>query len=112
MRRALILGYGVVAYALSMASLLYLVGFLAGHGVGKGVDDGAIVNPWLAAAADLQLMMFFAAQHSVIARPWFKRWWTRVVPTSVERSTYILASGLTLALVMWLWLPLPAAVWS
>jgi methanethiol S-methyltransferase len=112
MRRAIILGYGAVAYALGMASLLYLVGFLAGRGVPKGVDDGTLVNPWLAAAADLGLVLLFGAQHSVMARPWFKQRWTRLVPPTVERSTYVLTSGLTLALVLWLWLPLPAVVWS
>jgi protein-S-isoprenylcysteine O-methyltransferase Ste14 len=111
-RRLLVLGYGVVAYGLFVAVFGYAVCFLAGVGVPKGIDDGAPVPAWLAVTADCGFLLLFALQHSVMARPWFKRWWTRLVPPVAERSTYVVASSLVLGLLMWLWRPLPDPVWS
>jgi protein-S-isoprenylcysteine O-methyltransferase Ste14 len=111
-RRTAVLGYGMVAYVAFVATLTYLVGFLAGAVVPKGVDDGARGPTVVALAVDVGLLALFAGQHSVMARPWFKRWWTRLVPTAIERSTYVLAASAVLALVMWQWRPLPDEVWS
>ncbi|GAA3214016.1 methanethiol S-methyltransferase [Dactylosporangium siamense] len=112
LRKALVLVYGATAYLAFLATLLYTIGFLAGVAVPKGIDDGAVGPAWRALLVDAALLTLFAMQHSVMARPWFKRWWTRFVPTSVERSTYVLASTAVLVLLLWQWQPLPAEVWS
>jgi protein-S-isoprenylcysteine O-methyltransferase Ste14 len=112
MRRIPALAYGAAAYALFLATLLYTIGFLAGVGVPKGVDDGVVGPAWLALLVDAGLLTVFAVQHSVMARPAFKRRWTRVVPPVVERSTYVLAATATVALLLWQWRPLPEQVWS
>ena len=111
-RRLLAVGYGAVAYLLFLATFGYTVGFLAGAGVPKDIDDGPAGPAWMALAVDGALLGLFAVQHSVMARPWFKRAWTRVVPAAVERSTYVLVSSLLILLLMWQWRPLPTQVWS
>jgi protein-S-isoprenylcysteine O-methyltransferase Ste14 len=111
-RRALVLAYGAVAYVLFLATLLYTIGFLAGLGVPKGVDDGAPGPAWLAVLVNAGLLTLFAVQHSVMARPAFKRWWIRLVPAVIERSTYVLAATAVVALLLWQWRPLPEQVWS
>jgi protein-S-isoprenylcysteine O-methyltransferase Ste14 len=114
LRKISVIAYGAVAYLGFVAALLYAIGFLAGVGVPKGVDDGlgGTVGPaWRALLVDGALLTVFAVQHSVMARPWFKRWWTRFVPASVERSTYVVASTAVLVLLLWQWQPLPATVW-
>lgn len=111
-RRILIIGYGAAAYVLFLTTFTYTIGFLAGVGVPKGVDDGATGGVWTAVVVDLLLLTLFAVQHSVMARPWFKRRWTRVVAPSVERSTYVLIASLVVALLLWQWRPLPEMVWS
>lgn len=113
-RQVLLVGYGAIAYLAFLVVLGYAIGFLAGTGdvVPKGVDDGVTGPAWLAVLIDVGLLGLFAAQHSVMARPWFKRWWTRVVPPAVERSTYVLVASLVLAVVLWQWRPLPDVLWS
>jgi methanethiol S-methyltransferase len=111
-RRILVAGYGLVAYAAFLAAIVYTVGFLANAVVPKGVDDGPESAAALAVAIDAALLGLFAVQHSVMARPWFKRWWTRFVPPSIERSTFVLVSSLLVGLLLWQWRPLPDAVWS
>ena len=111
-RRILTLGYGVVAYLAFLAAFSYTIGFLANVVVPKGVDDGVAGPAWLAALVDAGLLGLFAVQHSVMARPWFKRWWTRFVPAAIERSTFVLTASLLVALLLWQWRPLPDLVWS
>lgn len=106
------LAYGLVAYLLFLVVFGYTIGFIANVGVPKGIDDGPEGAVWLAVVVDAALLGLFAVQHSVMARPWFKRWWTRFVPRSIERSTFVLAATLVLALLLWQWRPLPATVWS
>lgn len=103
--------YGTVAYVLFLAVFLYVIGFVTGLVVPKGIDDGLQGAVGLAVVIDLGLVVLFGLQHSVMARPGFKRWGTRVVPPVVERSTYVLASSAALALLMWAWRPLGAVVW-
>lgn len=112
MRKAVIVAYGGVAYAVSMAVFAYLILFLAGVGVPKGIEGGPAGPAWLAILVDVVLVVLFAVPHSVMARPWFKRSWTRLVPPSIERSTYVLVASATLALLAWQWRPLTATVWS
>jgi len=111
-RRALIIVYGVVAYVAFLAVFLYTIGFVANVGVPKGIDDGVSGRTAAAVLVNAGLLTLFAIQHSVMARPWFKRWWTRFVPASIERSTFVLVASLVLALLLWQWRPLPATMWT
>lgn len=102
--------YGVAAYAAGVAALVYLIGFCGGVPVPKSVDAGAAAPLAQALLVDLLLPGLFGVQHSVMARGAFKRWWTRMVPQPVERSTYVLATSLVLAFVFWQWRPIPGPV--
>src|SRR4029077_2187727 len=107
----LILGYAVAVYAVFVVVTGYAIGFFADAGVPKGIDQGPR-SPWpLAVAIDLLLLLLFAAQHTVMARPWFKRRWTRLVPVSAERATFVLSASLLLALLFWQWRPVGGTVW-
>ena len=111
MRRFLSTLYGGLAYLAFLLPIGYLLGFLANAGVPKTVDRGAgPLGPSL--VVDILLLMAFGVQHSVMARPGFKRWLRRRVPEGLERSTYVLVSGLTLVAVFWLWRPIPAILWD
>jgi protein-S-isoprenylcysteine O-methyltransferase Ste14 len=110
--RSLVLLYGAIAYLLFLASFLYTVGFLGGFLVPKTIDSGSAAGTGTARLVDLGLLILFAVQHSVMARPAFKRWWTQIIPPAMERSTYVLATSLILVVLFWLWQPLPAVVWQ
>lgn len=112
MAKPLIAVYGVLSYLVFFGTFVYLIGFLAGLGVPKGVDGGPAVAWPAALAVDLALVALFGCQHSVMARAGFKRLWTRFVPEPAERSSYVLASSLVLIVLYRLWLPLPATLWS
>ena len=104
--------YGILCYALFHLCFAGFVLFTANAFVPKGVDDGTPRSFLLALAINLGLIALFGVQHSLMARPSFKRWWTRLVPQPVERATYVLASNLCLALLCWLWVPMEGTVWS
>ncbi|MGU3668401.1 methanethiol S-methyltransferase [Methylobacterium sp. A49B] len=106
------MSYAVFCYAVFLLAFLYAVGFLGRAFVPKTVDDGPIGHSGLAVIVDVALLAIFALQHSVMARPRFKAWWTRIVPKPIERSTYVLLASLALLLLFWQWRPLPTIVWS
>lgn len=112
MGRVFAIAYGLVCYAIFFLTFLYAIGFVMGFEVPKAIDTGAAGPLAPSLAVDAVLLGVFAIQHSVMARPAFKRWWTRFVPPAVERSTYVLLASLALVLVYWGWRPLPQVIWS
>jgi methanethiol S-methyltransferase len=104
--------YGVACYGVFFATLLYAIGFLGNFGVPKSIDSGPDGSIATALLIDGALLALFAVQHSVMARPWFKRAWTRIVPEPVERSTYVLFSSVAMLLMFWLWQPIGGVIWQ
>lgn len=110
--RALAMGYGGVSYIIFLLSFLYLVGFVGNLVVPKAIDSGTPIALTGAITIDVLVLGLFAAQHSVMARPGFKAWWTQVVPRPIERSTYMLFTCAALILMVALWRPITTPVWS
>ncbi|MES2959355.1 MAG: isoprenylcysteine carboxylmethyltransferase family protein [Pseudomonadota bacterium] len=115
--RFLVALYGAIAYAIFLFTFCYAAGFVGNLLVPKSIDvgspPGAAGDPLaLSAAIDVLLLGLFAVQHSVMARPAFKRWWTRIVPPGAERSTFVLLASLALVFMVLEWRPLPATVWD
>ena len=112
MSRVAIFVYGLFCYAISMGVFVYSMGFIGGFLTPTALDGSPRSSVPAALAVDLGLLLLFALQHSVMARPGFKAWWTRVVPQAAERSTYLLASSLALAALLAFWQPVGGYAWQ
>jgi len=112
LKRVSVFLYGVLSYAVFFATFLYAVGFVCNLYVPRSMDGPPGAPFTTALALDLALLLLFAAQHSVMARPAFKAWWTRFIPEPAERSTYVLASSVALIVLFAYWEPLGGVVWS
>jgi protein-S-isoprenylcysteine O-methyltransferase Ste14 len=112
MKRLAIFLYGVISYAIFFATFLYAIGFIGNLWVPKSMDSARETSFGIALLIDLGLLGVFAVQHSVMARPFFKRWWTKIIPQSAERSTYTLISSVLMIALFVFWQPLGGSVWN
>ena len=112
MKRILVLLYGVANYACFLGVFLYAVGFVGGFLTPTRLDGPLQTSLGEALAVNALLVLLFGLQHSVMARPGFKRFWTRLVPTPIERSTYVLFTNFALGLLFWQWRPLGGTIWD
>ncbi len=112
MARAIAFSYGAICYIFFLLTFLYAIGFVGNIVVLKGIDSGTDGPIITAIIVNVILMGIFAVQHSVMARPVFKGWWTQFVPEPVERSTYVLFSNLALFLLFWQWRPMTGVIWE
>lgn len=110
--RLAVFTYGVVSYAIFFATFLYAIGFVGNFFVPSTIDGEPTLPFWTAFAINSGLLGLFAMQHSVMARPTFKKWWTKIVPSAAERSTYTLFSSLALIALFYFWQPMGGEIWT
>jgi protein-S-isoprenylcysteine O-methyltransferase Ste14 len=112
MKKIAYFAYGVVSYVLFFGTYCYAVGFVTNLFVPTSVDGAPRTSFLQSFVTNASLLLLFALQHSVMARPAFKKWWTSIIADPIERSTYVLFSSLCLILLLWLWEPMGGIVWS
>ncbi len=112
MSKFLMLVYALIGYVVGLASIAYIIGFLADFGVPKSIGDGEANSTWAAAAIDAGLVGLFGLHHSVTARTSFKRWWTKIIPAPIERATYLYMTAAMTAMLVVLWQPIPITIWN
>lgn len=112
MKRFLVLLFGGLSYAVFVGTFSYAMGFVGNTLVPKSIDSGATTSTSSAILVNLMLLSAFVVQHTIMARPAFKRWWTTVVPKPMERSVFVLVTSLILITLFWQWRPLPTVVWN
>ncbi|MFK7735733.1 MAG: methanethiol S-methyltransferase [Pirellulaceae bacterium] len=111
MKNCVMLMYGIFAYGVGLGSILFMMGWL-GNFIPKSIDSTPVSRLGEALLINFFVFAAFGIQHSVMARPAFKAWWTKVIPEAAERSTYVLFSGVAMLLLMFSWQPLGGAIWS
>lgn len=107
-----VFAYGAAAYVLFLGTFLYAVGFVENLVVPKSIDSGVAGPTSVAVIVNVALLSLFAIQHTIMARPAFKRWWTSIVPRAAERSTFVLATCICLILTFRFWRPIDGALWT
>jgi protein-S-isoprenylcysteine O-methyltransferase Ste14 len=112
MKKIVSLFYGLVCYLAFFGTILYAIGFVGNLVVPKTIDSDPQISLSDAILVNASLLLLFALQHSIMARASFKRWWTKIIPGHLERSTYVLLASLCLMLMMWQWQPIGGTVWS
>lgn len=112
MKNKLIFLYGIISYIVFLGAFLYAIGFVGNFGVPKSIDSGVEEPLTTSVLINLFLMSLFAIQHSLMARPKFKKWWIKMVSPAAERSTYVLFSSLALILLYWFWQPVKTVIWE
>lgn len=112
MKKSLILVYGILAYIAFFMVFLYLIGFVSGVIVPKDINTGDSNMTFQGLFINFCLVFLFALQHTVMARPVFKKWWTTIIPVEAERSTFVLLTSMILALLFWQWQAMPVVLWE
>ncbi|MFH4968594.1 methanethiol S-methyltransferase [Gaetbulibacter sp. M240] len=112
MKKLIILLFGIIAYFVFLMAFLYAIGFVGNIIVPKSIDSGAETSMYSSIVINVVLLSVFALQHSIMARPKFKKWFTSIFSHAMERSTYVLLSSLALILIYWKWQPITAIIWE
>ena len=111
MSRFMVFLYGLVCYIIFFVTFLYLIGFVEGLVVPKTLHTGVQGSLGVSIVINVLLVALFGVQHAIMARPWFKAMWTKIVPRPMERATFVLATCICLVLIFWLWQPMPQTIW-